>query len=136
MTDIALIQVDPGSFDLGIDAPDIATDEGLQTVVTMYLFTDVGEWWGDKYFDRPLGSELYKLDAAKATQQTLNQAEADAYAALKPLIDDGVVQDVEVTAEYGGTHQDILGLSIIITRPDGSDATFEYNHLWEGQLNG
>ena len=136
MTDIALKQTDHGTFDIAIDGHDLATDDGLQTAVIILLFTDNGQWWGDQFFDQPLGSELYKLETAKATQDTLNDAERYATEALQPLLDLGAAKSVDATAEYGGTNSDILGLLITITRPDGTDATFKFNDIWEAQLNG
>ena len=44
MTDIALIQTGHGKFDIGIDAPDLATDDGLETAVIILLFTDKSHW--------------------------------------------------------------------------------------------
>lgn len=136
MTDIALKQIDHGRFDIAIDGYDLATDDGLQTAVIILLFTDKGHWWGDQYLDQPLGSELYKLETAKATQATLNDAEQYATEALQPLIEQGVAKTIEAEAEYGGNNADILGLEITITRPDGNAATFKFADIWEAQLNG
>ena len=43
---------------------------------------------------------------------------------------------IDATAEFGGIYNDILGLLVIITKPDGTDETFKFNNIWEAQLNG
>lgn len=136
MKDIALTQTDLGQFDASIEGHDLAADDGLETAVTILLFTNKGQWWADQYLDQPIGSELHKLETAKVTPDTLTDAERYAIEALQPLIDDGVAKTIDVSAEYTGTHGDVLGLAITITRPDGTDANYRFNDLWEAQLNG
>ncbi len=98
MIDLALIFTEHGDFDLAIKDDDLLGDEGLQTAVTVSLFTDrvaraddplpeylpgqVSDrrgWWGDLTREngraRPVGSRLWLLFREKELPETVRRAE-------------------------------------------------------------
>lgn len=99
---------------------DLETDAGLRTAVAISLLTDrLAEpddvlpdlstnrrgWWGDMPLEggEPeyrIGSRLWLLTRAKATEDTRRRAIAYAHEALDWLIADGVAERIEVEAEY------------------------------------
>lgn len=124
MTDIALRQID-GRFDIALDGPDLATDDGLKTAVILSLHLDAradGErgWWADALdTETPdTGSLLWQLERTKTTQATLNTAHDTALEALQWLIDDGIARQLQIEAMR--VRQNRLYLEIHITRADGS----------------
>lgn len=147
MTDIRTVFID---FDRGADIAleqfALAADDGLETAVILSLFTDArasdddplpfGEsdrrgWWADAFpsVDRDrIGSRLWLLRREKQTQDTLNRAREYAEEALDWLIADGVARSVEVESFI--VRNGVLGLSVVIQRPDASIARFRYETLW------
>lgn len=98
MLDLALLFTERGDFDLVIKDDDFLGDEGLQTAVTVSLFTDrvaraddplpeylPGHlsdrrgWWGDLSREngrsRPIGSRLWLLFREKELAETVRRAE-------------------------------------------------------------
>ncbi len=149
MSDLAL-RWDATSFaaDLAIEANDLARDEGLETAVLLSLFTDRraepgdplpdGEsdrrgWWADALpvveGDR-IGSRLWLLSREKETKATLSRAEEYAREALQWLVDDLVAERVKVTAKIPRTG--VLGLEVVIYRPQADPVKYRFNHAWEG----
>jgi phage gp46-like protein len=97
MTDLALLFTDRGDFDLVIADNDFLGDEGLQTAITVSLFTDrvarvddplpeylpgqVSDrrgWWGDPVRadgrSRPIGSRLWLLFREKELPEVVHRA--------------------------------------------------------------
>lgn len=125
----------------------LTTDEGLETAVTISLFTDARAtveddvpegadlrgWWGARYLDsteRELGSKLWLLHRQKVSEETINQAVALAREALNWMVDDGVASDVRVTATK--LRANILVLTVEIQRPRA--AAKRWRNTWEVQL--
>lgn len=134
-------------FDLVLEKNDLAMDDGLQTAVALSLFTDrrvteeelpAGEtdkrgWWGDLFSDIAgdlTGSRLWLLKREKQTEEVRRRALEYAKEALQWMIEDGVAQGVEVTAEWIGTG--FLGLGVTIQRPQGK-LTFSYKINWSAE---
>lgn len=134
-------------FDLSLSGADLAIEDGLQTAVIISLFTDRraedGDelpdgttdrrgWWGDAYAqvdnDR-IGSKLWLLSRSKQTAETARLAQTYASEALQWLIDDGIADRVDVTTEW--VSKGILGLKVVIYRPDLPPLEFTFNNLWE-----
>lgn len=127
---------------------DLEADDGLETAVTLSLFTDAlcsaeeatrfgttdrRGWWADAYADVPgdrIGSRLWLLAREKRLPATLERARAYATDALQWLVDDGVAASVAVTAELVGA--DILGLAVEITRRRDPVARFRFEAFWKG----
>jgi phage gp46-like protein len=135
---LKLAYIGEGEFDYQTsdDGSRLVTDDGLETAVTISLFTDCAAtadelieygfaadqnrgWWGDDYPDVEgdvMGSRLWLLERSKRNEETLAAAIEYAQAALAWLIDDGVAKTVTATAAW--SHH-ILRLSIEIVRKDG-----------------
>lgn len=131
---------------------DLAPDDGLKSSVVISLFTDrraetddplpAGEtdrrgWWGDLLAEQEgdqIGSRLWLLAREKQLPDVLARAEEYAREALQWLIDDEIAAAVDVTAEWldpKTSPRGLLGLLIVITKPDGDAVEYRFNHLWE-----
>jgi phage gp46-like protein len=134
--------------DWRLAAGDLQTGQDLETACLVSLFTDRlatpdfvptdgtsdrRGWWADPYNDQPLGSNLWQLERAKKTRDTLGLARRYTEEALQWLVDDGVARSVLVnTAWLGRTGSTLLGIGIAITKPDGSVTRFVYGWAWDG----
>lgn len=125
----------------------ILSDEGLETLVTVLLFSDApakegdlppghqgskGGWWGDAWRepgDPPLGSRLWLLRRAKADGKTRLKAEEYASEALALLIRHGIAKAVIPSASY--PRHGWLRLDIEITRPGNPRP---WTRMWEVAL--
>lgn len=143
MADIRLaFDVDQRAYDFALAGPELATDGGIETAITLSLFSDRraepddvlpnpgGDrrgWWGDAFplvSGDQLGSRLWLLSRAKLTRETLNRARAYAQEALAWLVEDGVASKVEITAEASGV--DVLLLRVRVHRPAQPISAFEF----------
>lgn len=134
-------------FDLAVADGDLAVDAGLETAVTISLFTDRRAepddilpdggsdrrgWWGDAWpaveGDR-IGSRLWLLSREKQAPDVLRRAREYAAEALQWLVADGIASDVQV--EAGNPRPGLLALDIRITRPDRSEVDIRYDNVWE-----
>lgn len=147
MTDLRTIFIDlERGADLALEAFALATDDGLETAVILSLFSDArahdddtlppGQtdrrgWWADAWpaadGDR-FGSRLWLLRASKQLQQSLNVAREYAEEALAWLVTDEVASRVEV--ETFIARDEVMGLIVRITRPDGSTTPIRFETLW------
>lgn len=124
---------------------DLQTGQDLETACLVSLFTDRlatpdfvptdgttdrRGWWADLYEDRPLGSNLWQLERAKKTRQTLGLAQRYAQDALQWLIDDGVASTLLVNTQW--ITATMLGIAVAITRPNGSQTRFMFGWAWQG----
>lgn len=149
MSDVALVINDGLRFSLLVENGDLKGDDGLETAVSISLFTDrritdeqlgPGEthkkgWWGDVFPDvdgDKIGSRLWTLARAKRTLATLRLGEDYAKEALQWLLDDGIASQVTVEAEFqGDVSEGRWALGVRITRPSGDVARFKA--LWDSQ---
>lgn len=148
MTDAALFwDADAVAADLSLVAGDLATEDGLKTAVIVSLFTDRRArpddqlpqdgadrrgWWGDvagREADDEIGSRLWLLEREKQTPQVVARAREYALEALGWMVRDRVAATVEVEAEI--TRPGVLGLGVIITRPDGPGRQ-RFDFVWKG----
>lgn len=128
---------------------DVQTGQDLETACLVSLFTDRlatpdfvptdgssdrRGWWADPYNDAPLGSNLWQLERAKKTRDTLGLARRYAEEALAWLIDDGVAKEVVVNTGWLGAAigSTLLGIAIAIVKPDGSVTRFTFGWAWMG----
>ena len=133
---------------------DFQTDDGLGTAVLISWFTDQRAddedpipnaqngfidkrgWWGDlidaQVEGDQIGSKLWLLNRSKTDQATLNLAVEYGEAALKWMIDDGIVKEVTVTAERLKylNNDYILALQADITKLDGNKANISFDPEW------
>ena len=153
LADLALVWDETrGDADLVMIDSDIASDAGLETAILLSLFTDrraqpddvppSGDpndrrgWWADQFADVEgdlIGSRLWLLDRAKATNETALRAREYALEALQWLIDDGVAASIDVATSIItllGPQRRML-ITITGTRPDGSPLTFRFAHVWD-----
>jgi len=123
--------------DLVLDGHIFLDDDGLETAVSISLFTDArvdGDrgWWADKFADISgdvIGSKLWTLGRAKVTTETLRKAEDYAREALQWMIRDGVVKSISVRAEaYGGK-----ALLLYLTAEKPLDSS-KWDSVWEVRL--
>ena len=142
MTDLALLFTEHGDFDLIIENRDLLGDEGLQTAVTVSLFTDrvarpddplpeylPGHysdrrgWWGDLCREngrsRPIGSRLWLLFREKELPEVVARAREYAAESLSwlPLLGGGF------TAEAFDDRPGRLRLEIEASLPGPTERT-------------
>jgi phage gp46-like protein len=151
VSDLALHLSDAGylAADLAVEANDLAQDAGLRTAILLSLFTDrraddgdilpPGEtdrrgYWGDSIVpaatDR-IGSRLWLLAREKATETTRARADEYAAEALEWLTEDRVAERVAVAADY--FHPGMLGIRVIVHRPQGDTVTFYFQRTWAAE---
>ena len=113
----------------------LAEDDGLRTAVLLSLFLDrragtqdplpdAGTpdrrgWVGDALAAVPgdrIGSRLWLLRRAKASEATRLRAEAMAREALAWLVQDGVAERIAVQAELQGSPPDRIALAVTLHR--------------------
>lgn len=140
MTDIALTwNPAEGRADVSLTAGDLTREQGLRTAVIISLFTDglargdddladgdggnKGDrrgWWGDVPLPgdapRRIGSRLWLLRRAKATEGTRLRAITMVREALAWMVDDGLVDRIEVEAVLGGSPPDRLLMTLTLRR--------------------
>jgi phage gp46-like protein len=125
---------------------DLQSGQDLETACLVSLFTDAlatpdftptdgtsdrRGWWGDPYTATP-SSNLWQLERAKKTRDTLGLAQRWARNCLQWLVADGIAASVEVDTRWlGGTGSTFLGIAILITKPDGSATRFVFGYLWD-----
>jgi phage gp46-like protein len=143
--DIGLSLID-GSFDVEIKNGDVVRDDGLETAVTISLFTDrrVTEeekpylanskrgYWGDLFSEidgDKMGSRLWTLEREKRTTEVLRRAEDYTREALQWLIDDGVVLSISAISSYDDNK--FLNIDVKIIKPLGNES--RYKVLWDKQ---
>ncbi|WP_303905621.1 phage GP46 family protein [Thiohalomonas denitrificans] len=125
----------PG-WDLALDGPDLATDDGLRSAVIVSLFTDARAEpdddipdgtddrrgsWHDTYLPHDGDSEgslLWLLSREKETADVLQRARTYAETALAWLIEDSVATAVQTEAEWrNDIGRGVLALYLTITLP-------------------
>jgi phage gp46-like protein len=133
--------------DLALDAGGLATDDGLATAIVVSLFSDRraraddqlpdgadGDrrgWWGDlapPVEGDQLGSRLWLLAREKQLPSVVARAREYAEEALAWLVEDGIAERVEVAAEI--TRPGMLGLGIVIHRPQGGREEHRFAYVW------
>jgi phage gp46-like protein len=119
----------------------------LETAVLLSLFTDRVKdvdfvltdgttdprgFWADVYEGFDLGSTLWELERVKITDRPALKLRIQGMCndALQWLVDDGVAASVVTTATF--LTPSIIGITIVITKPDGTKAPFVYQWAWQG----
>jgi len=145
MSDIAIV-IKENCFDINVKDGDLEADGGLQTAVTISLFTErrvtdeqlpdlatsKKGWWGDMFPDvdqDKIGSRLWTLERAKRTTETLRRYEDYSKEALEWMLEDGVASTISVAAIYD-TNGFLVG-DILIFKPDATETRFQVN--WDKQ---
>lgn len=121
---------DGGNIEL-LQNGDPQTTGGLYTAVYLSLFTN--PFWGNAVAGR-LGryqSELSEAITGSLSNQTrLNVIEASKQA-LAWMIESGIAQSIEVTAEIATLSR--LNLLVVITKPSGEAVQTAYALNWDAQ---
>lgn len=89
-------------------------------------------WWGDSYpstADDRIGSRLWLLRRVKLTADTRRDAEFYAREALRWLIEDEEVTDIEILSEQADVNR--LNLRVILTISTGARLEINSNQLWQ-----
>jgi len=89
-------------------------------------------WWGDSYpssADDRIGSRLWLLRRVKLTADTRRDAEFYAREALRWLIEDEEVDDIEILSEQADVNR--LSLRVILTISTGARLEINSNQLWQ-----
>ena len=126
---------------------DLQTGQSLETACLVSLFTDKlatpdfvptdgtsdrRGWWAAPYQDEPLGSNLWQLERAKKTRDTLGLAQRYASDALQWLVTDGIAKSVTVDTAWAlATGTTFLAIRIVIIKPDGSESRFTFGWAWD-----
>ena len=102
-------------LDLNMGIPFNLYEDEIVGAVILSLFCDargteqdgtIGRgWWGDALTDR-----LWELDRSKEVSETLHRAEDAAKDALRWMIEDGICENISITAY--SPRREILGLMI------------------------
>ena len=149
MADIGL-QWNDFNADLFIADNDLGKDRSLETSIIISLFsdrralesdelpagagTDRRGWWGDSFPSRAgdqIGSRLWLLSREKQLPVVLRRAEEYAREALLWLIEDKLCTSYDVEAVI--VRNGVLGLSIVLNKPDGSQLSYRYSYAWAAQ---
>jgi len=156
MTDIAFIFTGLET-DLSVQLNDINTDKGLETAVSISLFTDrrasnddarlydfladgVDDkrgCWIDSYPEvenNLIGSRLWLLSREKSASGVVNRAKEMIAEALQWMLDDGVAKAIQSDVRF--LDRETLQIKIFITRPPfanrlGDDANVRVALAWE-----
>lgn len=89
-------------------------------------------WWGDSYpgiADDRIGSRLWLLRRVKLTADTRRDAEFYAHEALRWMIEDEDVADIEILSEQVDVNR--LNLRVILTISTGARLEINSNQLWQ-----
>lgn len=146
MADIALIWQEMGA-DLSLENLALVRDDTLKTAVILSLFIDrraedadelpdnTGDrrgWWADTYadeFDDRVSSRLWLLSREKQLPRVPVRAVEYAEEALAWMLDDGVIQSLDVEAEW--VRRGLLGLRVRLYKPDAPAIEYKFAYLWE-----
>ena len=145
MTDIALVPVGDGDeLDAVLLAGDFVADNSIHTAVYVSLLSDAEDldspdgdprgWWADAFSTIPgdsTGSLLWLLSRSKQNDDTLNDANRYAKAALQWMLDDDVASAISVSASWMAIGA--MALDIGITGPTGKQA-IRLAYLWQQSL--
>lgn len=141
MQDIKIVPDNSGIFDLVIENGEFASVDGMQTMIEVTIFTDARApesivpdaskrrgWVGDittALDGRLTGSNLWLLDQARLTADTISQAGIYANDAFLWMMEDSIASEVNVNIEQA--HREIsIEIEIVIT----DNIIERYNLLW------
>lgn len=132
--------------DITLNGAKIYRDPGLETAVLISLFTDrraddgdplpdnnddLRGWWADAISGRPIGSKLWLLERAKLNNTTLANMEQYINDALGWMESDGIVDNLETTAEKTGINEAKATTTI---KKEGLEISFRFFYNWKYQI--
>lgn len=150
-----VFDAEQGHADVVIVNRDLERDDGLETAITISLFSNRRAdeedglpdadgsregWWGDALLTSrdKIGSKLWLLGRGKFVDSLLSDAEQYSKEALQWMIDDGVASEINVVAErvqQVTTADSVLKLTVEVVRPEGGESVFfPYFFNWKNQV--
>jgi phage gp46-like protein len=131
--------------DLRVVKGDLSGGNDLSTAIAISLFsdarakpdddipdgTDPRGFWADALDGVRWGSRLWLLERANNTQDVLLRAKTYCEEALKWLVDTGVAKSVNVLVEAIGNCKGVMGIGVIVCRPDGKNIKWRYRYAWD-----
>lgn len=125
------------SGDLFRDGGPIQADRGLASIVATSIFTwknHPTSWWGMATGDK-FGSEMWRLDGRKQSQDTLRDGVDYVRESLQWMIADGILRDVDIRAAWvqTGDNTNVLSFEVDVYRP--GDVAPEHVGVWEHQTS-
>jgi len=113
--------IDPATCDYRLSGGNFVRDpaDGLANAVYLRLMTPLGSYWADPL----MGSRLHELLRDKDVLRASRLAQQYAEQALKPLLTDGRVQSMTVSAARQNGH---LLLTVTLTSGTGKVTTFQH----------
>jgi phage gp46-like protein len=148
MHDLLFVKNEDGWPDLFLENGDFKFDEGLETSSLISSFTDglvqaedLPEkerdrrgWWADlvsEPIEDQIGSRLWLVFRGKVSQNIVNRISDLTREAFQWMIDDGVAQGVNVTAEINAVDPERVDIRVEIFQPDEDNFFFKF--VWTGQ---
>ena len=120
--DILLEKNTQGLYDIQFENGDLKSDDSFDTSINITLFTDRRAdeseqpnaeyrrgWWGNLFSsveDFEIGSKLWLLDQERATDNTLYNGVSHLQNAFQWYVDDGHLQEVQVSGVLGQSNID------------------------------
>ena len=131
--DLAFIQTEEGYFDFDIKDGDFVTTQGFDSALLMSFFcnkrataSEVGApqnrrgWWGNEALDFDnynIGSKMWLLEQSRNNQQTLNDAKTYMEDSLAWMLQDGFLDNTNVTTEYKNIgHEPVMEINVDLIR--------------------
>lgn len=135
--DIEMSQNSQGILDISFEDGDIKSVSGFESALLLSILvekrataSEIGApqfrrgWWGNEalgFDDYEMGSKLWLLSQHRRNTQGLNQAITFARDSLQWLLDDNLIDEIRVSANYGtGEERDVLNLNIDLLRSQNS----------------
>jgi phage gp46-like protein len=133
-----------GCIDVSMSCGDLATGNDLSTAIAISLLTDRRAldsdvipdgtdprgWWGDAIDDLQWGSRLWLLERSRDLPETFALAAQYAKESLSWLVQDGIVESVNVTAQSANCGSAMF-LCVYVKKPDGKKLSWRYRYLWD-----
>lgn len=127
---------------------DLQSDEGFQTAILISLFSDrwstpeeatklkdyLGGWFGDDLRGFRIGSKLWTLGREKSLQNVIPLLEQYTKEALAWFVEDGIANDIQVTAERSDPRT--FTIKVFVIGSSGQNTFFQYFYNWKQQLFG
>lgn len=141
--------IPPADIQVVQDKPDLFRDPGFETAVIIMLMTDTRAsdedvlpdkndtrqgWWADALTGTPIGSKIWLLRRSPLTGTTLAALAQYTRDALQPLIDEGIADNIETSAERAGLNK--VKFTGKIIRVDNSNVFFQFFNNWNYQISG
>ena len=140
-------EIGPADIEVLSGATDVTRDTGLETAITIALFTDCSANESDELPDdsdvmgghfseivtgKKFGSRLWLLRRSNLTNETLTLAKQYSEEALqRHIIDEGIASSVEVTVTKENNR---AKFSIVVIGLDNQSILYEYYLNWQSQI--